>query len=161
MNYDGVFVADARIIGRMKIGGEHKDPGTSGWALPLAAVYLGIGEAALDAACHYANNRVPVALGKPIAGASHIQQWIGDMEVRLHAARTVLHDVARAAVAQTLPPRLSARRSRQRKIPGTNAACTATETALRVAGGFQHDTRPAAGAVFPRCPRRLVPAPAG
>ena len=136
VNYDGVFVPDARIIERMKIGGERKNPGTSGWALPLAAVYLGIGQAALDAACHYANNRVPVALGKPIAGAPHIQQWIGDMEVRLHAARTVLHDVARAAVAQTIPAAALGPAIATAKYLCTNAACTATETALRVAGGF-------------------------
>ena len=64
----------------------------------LAAVYLGIGRAACDAAAHYANNRVPPALGKPIATAPHVQQWIGEMDVTLRAARTVLHgDRDRAA----------------------------------------------------------------
>jgi alkylation response protein AidB-like acyl-CoA dehydrogenase len=136
VNYDGVFVPDARIVERVKIGGERKRPGTSGWNLPLAAVYLGIGQAACDAACHYANNRVPAALGAPIAGQPHIQQWIGDMDVKLRAARSVLHDTARAwvdgsASQAELAPTIAAA-----KFLCTNAACAVTETALRVAGGF-------------------------
>ena len=66
-----------------------------------------------------------------------MQQWIGDMQVRLHAARTVLHDAARASVAGSK----SARRAlgpaiATAKYLCTNAACAVTETALRVAGGF-------------------------
>lgn len=136
VKYDRVFVPDLRIVERVKIGGERKKPGTSGWNLPLAAVYLGIGQAALDAAAHYANNRVPPALGKPIASAPHIQQWIGDMQVKLHAARTVLHDTARAWVSGTASPAALAPAIATAKYLCTNAACSVTETALRVAGGF-------------------------
>jgi len=136
LNYDRVFVPDHRIVERVKVGGERKKPGTSGWALPLAAVYLGIGQAALDAASHYANNRVPPALGKPIASAPHVQQWIGDMQVRLHAARTVLHDTARAWVARSAPAPVLGPAIATAKYLCTNAACAVTETALRVAGGF-------------------------
>jgi alkylation response protein AidB-like acyl-CoA dehydrogenase len=136
VNYDAVFVPDARIVERVKIGGERKRPGTSGWNLPLAAVYLGIGQAACDAACHYANNRVPAALGAPIAGQPHIQQWIGDMDVKLRAARTVLHDTARAWVERSASPAELAPSIAVAKFLCTNAACAVTETALRVAGGF-------------------------
>jgi alkylation response protein AidB-like acyl-CoA dehydrogenase len=136
VNYDGVFVPERRIVERVKIGGERKRPGTSGWNLPLAAVYLGIGQAASDAACHYANTRVPAALGAPIATAPHIQQWIGDMEVKLRAARAVLHDTARAWVAGSASPAELAPLIATAKFLCTNAACAVTETALRVAGGF-------------------------
>ena len=101
----------------------------------LAAVYLGIGRAACDAAAHYANNRVPPALGKPIATAPHVQQWIGEMDVTLRAARTVLHDAARIWVAGDVPPDFGATIAAAKYLC-TNAACTVTETALRVAGGF-------------------------
>ena len=158
-----MFVPDARIVERVKIGGERKRPGTSGWNLPLAAVYLGIGQAACDAACHYANNRVPAALGAPIAGQPHIQQWIGDMDVKLRAARTVLHDTARAWVGTQRVARrdLAPVDRRRRSILCTNAACAVTETALRVAGGFSMTRAIAAGTLFPRCARRVVPAAAG
>lgn len=136
VSYDNVFVPDARIVERVTIGGERKRPGGSGWALPLAAVYLGIGQAACDAACHYANNRVPAALGEPIAGQPHIQQWIGQIDLALRGARTVLHDTARAWVERSASPVELATSIATAKYLCTNAACSVTETALRVAGGF-------------------------
>jgi alkylation response protein AidB-like acyl-CoA dehydrogenase len=136
VNYNSVFVPDARIVERVKVGGPRKRPGTSGWNLPIAAVYLGIGQAACDAACHYANNRVPAALGAPIAGQPHIQQWIGEMDVKLRAARSVLHETARAWVEQSASPDELSPAIAGAKFLCTNAACAVTETALRVAGGF-------------------------
>jgi alkylation response protein AidB-like acyl-CoA dehydrogenase len=135
VNYDQVFVPDARIVERVAVGGPRKAPGTNAWNLPLAAVYLGIGQAALDAAAHYANNRVPPALGKPIATAPHVQQWLGQMDVALRAARAVLHDVARTWVSGAIPADFGASIAAAKYLC-TNAACTVTETALRVAGGF-------------------------
>jgi hypothetical protein len=40
--------------------------------LVISAVYLGVGQAACDAACDYANQRVPSSLGKPIAELPNI-----------------------------------------------------------------------------------------
>jgi alkylation response protein AidB-like acyl-CoA dehydrogenase len=135
VNYDHVFVPDARIVERIAVGGPRKAPGTNGWNLPLAALYLGIGQAACDVAAHYANNRVPPALGKPIASAPHVQQWLGEMDVTLRAARAVLHDAARTFVAGNVPRDFGATIAAAKYLC-TNAACTVTETALRVAGGF-------------------------
>ena len=135
VNYDHVFVPEARIVERVAVGGPRRAQGTNGWNLPLAAVYLGIGQAACDAAAHYANNRVPPALGKPIATAPHIQQWLGEMDVTLRAARSVLHDTARIWVSGDVPPDFGASIAAAKYLC-TNAACTVTETALRVAGGF-------------------------
>ncbi len=135
--YDGVFVPDERIVERVVIGaGGRNRPGTNGWALPIAAVYLGVGQAALDAACSYARERVPPSLGRPIAEQPHIIQWIGEMEAVLSAARAVLHETARAWVDHPeLRGELGARIG-MAKYLCTNAACEATEKALRVAGGF-------------------------
>lgn len=135
--YDGVFVPDERIVERVVIGaGARNRPGTNGWALPIAAVYLGVGQAALDAACDYARERVPPSLGRPIAEQPHIIQWVGEMEAVLSAARAVLHETARAwvdhpALRPALGPRIG-----MAKYLCINAACEATEKALRVAGGF-------------------------
>ncbi len=134
--YDRVFVPDARIVERLAIGGPRRPQGGSAWALPLAAGALGVGQAACDTAAHYANNRVPAALGQPIASQPHIQQWIGEMEVRLRAARAALHDTARACVAGEIPAEEMAAAVGAVKYLCSNAACAVTETALRVAGGF-------------------------
>lgn len=141
--YDKVFVPDRLMVERVPIGqrqgsagGKASAPGLGPWSLAISAVYLGIGQAALEAACDYANSRVPTALGQPIAGQLHIQQRIGEMQAVLLAARATLHETARLWTERPdlraeLPARIAAA-----KYLCTNAACTATEHGLRVAGGF-------------------------
>jgi alkylation response protein AidB-like acyl-CoA dehydrogenase len=136
--YEQVFVPDEWVVARRPIGGAPSGPppGLAGWGLAVSAVYLGIGQAACDAACDYANNRVPPALGKPIAELPHIQQWIGQMEATLGAARAVLHDTAQAwAYDPESRPKLASAIAASKYLC-TNAACSATDIALRVAGGF-------------------------
>ena len=137
--YENVFVPEDWLVNRRPTGAP-PPPGAplafNAWSLTIAAVYLGIGQAACDAACDYANGRVPPSLGKPIAELAHIQQWIGQMQVTLDAARAVLYDTTRAWVERpdlraTLGAALAAS-----KYLATNAACAATDTGLRVAGGF-------------------------
>jgi alkylation response protein AidB-like acyl-CoA dehydrogenase len=111
--YRDVFVPDERVVERRPIGVPGKRPGASGWMLSVSAIYLGIGQAALEAACTYANTRIPSSLNKPIAEQAHIQSWIGDMQIRLMAARAVLHDAARTWVEEpakrdALAPQLAA-----------------------------------------------------
>ncbi len=136
--YDKVFVRDAWVVERRPIGAAPKGapPGANPWALPVAAVYLGVGQAALETACDYARERVPPSLGAPIAGQPHIQQAIGSMQIALDAARTVLRDVARSWDEDAAARPVLAARIATAKYLATNAACTVTETALRVAGGF-------------------------
>ena len=106
------------------------------FALTLAAVYLGIGQAALDTVVHYAKTRIPTALGKPIATLPSIQRRIGEASSPLQAARALLHDVAATwsndpSARMSLGPRVAAA-----KYAATNAAVIATDHALRAAGGF-------------------------
>ncbi|HMQ34424.1 MAG TPA: acyl-CoA dehydrogenase family protein [Chloroflexaceae bacterium] len=137
--FDEVFVPEGWLVGLRPLGAPAppgKAPGLSGWSLPVAAVYLGIGQAACDAACAYASSRRPPSLPGPIADLPHIQQWIGRMQVGLDAARAVMHETARAwderpELRPALGPRVAGA-----KYLATSAACEATELALRVAGGF-------------------------
>jgi alkylation response protein AidB-like acyl-CoA dehydrogenase len=136
--YDRVFVPDDWVVEIRPIGSAAKaaGPGANPWALPVAAVYLGVGQAALEAACEYAHNRIPPSLGAAISGQLHIQQAIGSMQIQLDAARTVLRDVGRAWCEEPESRPALASRIATAKYLATNAACTVTETALRVAGGF-------------------------
>lgn len=137
--FDNVFVPNDWLIGRRVIGAPQpvtQLPGLNAWSLAVTAAYLGVGQAACDAACDYANQRVPPSLGKPIAELPHIQQLIGSIQISLDAARAVLHETTRAWVERpdlrsALAPQVAAA-----KYLCTNAACTASEQALRVAGGF-------------------------
>jgi alkylation response protein AidB-like acyl-CoA dehydrogenase len=107
----------------------------------VAATYLGVALAARAAIIRYALDRVPTALGKPIATLPKIQRQIGEIDLDLQAARGFLLDVAGAwrgdaGSLHALYPRVVAA-----KHLATEAAIRATDQALRVAGGnaISHD----------------------
>lgn len=136
---DKVFVGDEWLVDRQPVGAPppQQSPVQMAWfGLTLAAVYLGIGQAACDNACAYARERTPTALGRPIATVPNIQRRVGEMQTALSAARAVLHQTARAWVEQpnqrpTLAPQIA-----MAKYLCTNAAIEASDQALRIAGGF-------------------------
>ncbi len=137
--YDDVLVPGEWLIDRQVAGAAppaRQPAGTAWFALTMGAVYLGIGQAAIDAVCRYAQARVPSALGKPIATLPAIQRRVGEGQAALSAARSVLYDTAAGwagnpeARAGMLPQIALA------KYLCTNAAVSAADQALRVAGGF-------------------------
>lgn len=136
---ENVFVADEWLIDRHPVGGGPPPKSltqTAWFALTMAAVYLGIGQAAANAAVGYANQRVPTALGRPIATLPNIQRRVGEMELALTAARAVLHQTARAWVEQPERREYLAASIAAAKYLCTNAAISASDQALRIAGGF-------------------------
>ncbi|ADI13982.1 acyl-CoA dehydrogenase family protein [Truepera radiovictrix] len=100
----------------------------------IAATYLGTAFAAQEAAARYALERVPTALGRPIATLPTIQRQLGEMAVRLAAARTLLVATAHAWTGEgdreAFYPRVVAA-----KHVAIEAALWVTEAALRLAGG--------------------------
>ena len=142
VNFENVFVPQFWLIERRdptQVRRGSLPPGWSGCA--FAAVYLGIGEAALRTIARYTKQRVPTALGKPIAELPHIQKNIGQMQVALHAARSVLYDVARNWSDH---PEMRAGLEADLAIAKhmcTNAAIQVTDLALRTAGAAGLDRR--------------------
>ena len=102
--------------------------------LLIGATYLGTAFAARNAAVRYAQTRVPTALGKPIATLPTIQRQLGDMEVKLLAARSLLLETAKAwdghGDREAFHPRVVAA-----KHISVETALSVTEAALRLAGG--------------------------
>ncbi len=103
--------------------------------LLLAAAYLGPAIAARQAVVQYALERVPSALGKPIATLPKIQRQIGDIDVALQAAQALLFEVARAwtgevSVCKSLYPRVAAA-----KHVAIETAQEVTHKTLQIAGG--------------------------
>ncbi|MDQ3459022.1 MAG: acyl-CoA dehydrogenase family protein [Deinococcota bacterium] len=77
--------------------------------------------------------RVPTALGKPIASLAKVQRQLGELEVAVDAAKTLLLAVAQdwsLAPREALFPRVVAA-----KHLATETAIEVTERALRIAGG--------------------------
>jgi alkylation response protein AidB-like acyl-CoA dehydrogenase len=102
----------------------------------LCAVYLGAAMAARNTLIDYAQERIPTALGKPIATLPKIQRQIGEIDLALQAARALLFEVAAEwtgdnARRDAYFPRVAAA-----KTLVTETANSVTDKALRVAGGI-------------------------
>nr|WP_246581143.1 acyl-CoA dehydrogenase family protein [Deinococcus aestuarii] len=128
------------VFDGVPVSGEHlappgpAHPASSAWFwTAIAATYLGVGFAALHALTDYARQRVPTALGAPIATLPRVQENVGRIATDLSAARALLLEAARAWDRQPgadAVPGLAAA-----KAHATNAAVSATDLAVRVAGG--------------------------
>jgi alkylation response protein AidB-like acyl-CoA dehydrogenase len=108
------------------------------WSLSVAAVYLGVAEAARDAAVAFARSRKPTALqGKSIASVPHIRQRAGRIDLLLYQARGLLVSTARAwdrAPSSEMDGALAAA-----KVTATNLAVQVAEEAMRLVGGSSMD----------------------
>ncbi len=137
-----VVLNDVRVNDNFKITQSpvgYPDPNKAtqnAWfALTVSAVYLGVGVAAQKVALQFAHERVPTALGKPIATLESIQRRLGETEFALGSARAILYHAAdqwdrqpdsRAEMGDTIMIA---------KIAVTNAAIKIVDDAMRVVGG--------------------------
>jgi alkylation response protein AidB-like acyl-CoA dehydrogenase len=130
-NEDEVPRADASAAGANL-------PHERAWSLTVAAVYLGIAEAARDYAIHFAQERKPSALaGKSIASVPHIRQRAGRLDLLLFSARGLLVSTARewdAHPCADMDAALSAA-----KVMISNTAVAVAEEAMRLVGGSSLD----------------------
>ena len=98
----------------------------------MAATYLGMAIAAQDDAIRYALERIPTALGKPIATLPSIQRQIGEIDIQLQAAKTLLLQTAgewKGKHHQAFLPKAAAA-----KHFAIETALAVTDKALRVVG---------------------------
>ncbi len=113
-------------------------PHERAWALGVAAVYLGVAEAARDFAVDFARHRTPSALGgKAIAALPHIRERVGHMDLRLYQSRALLVGTARAwdaGPAAEMDAAIAAA-----KVTATNHAVAVAEEAMRLVGGSSLD----------------------
>ncbi|PID85865.1 MAG: acyl-CoA dehydrogenase [Chloroflexi bacterium] len=103
--------------------------------LIMASIYMGTAVAARNTVIQFALERVPSALGKPIATLPKIQRQIGEIDIALQAAQSLLFDVAGEWTGnnkdrQAFLPRIAAAKSIV-----TETANKVTDKALRIAGG--------------------------
>ncbi len=102
----------------------------------MSTVYLGTAIAARNTVIRYALERVPTALGKPIATLPKIQRQIGEIDLALQAAQALLFEVAGTWTGEAenrakVYPRIVAA-----KHLITETANEVTDKALRIAGGL-------------------------
>ena len=103
------------------------------WALPLAALYLGIGQGARNAAVRFAKSRRPNSLNQPISSVPHIQEKVAQMDLALLQSEAVLFGLAEQCLRDpsTIPPGQFA----SAKYLATNHSAAVTDLAMRLVGG--------------------------
>ena len=113
-------------------------PHERAWSLTVAAVYLGVAEAARDFAFGFARSRKPTALGgKSISTLPSIRDRAGRIDLALFEARGLLVSTARAwdaAPSVDMQAALAAA-----KVVASNTAVTVAEQAMRLVGGSSMD----------------------
>lgn len=115
--------------------GSKSGPVNAWFQLCTSAVYLGIAQAAVDAAGRFAWSRVPTALARPIAEVDTIQRQMGQAVFLVHQARMVLY---RAAELWSVCPerrQALAEDVHVAKVTVTNNAVRAVDQCMRVVGG--------------------------
>ncbi|HEX8968377.1 MAG TPA: acyl-CoA dehydrogenase family protein [Chloroflexota bacterium] len=135
--FDDVFVdADAEMPRVTGVG--EAIPYERAWSLTVAAVYLGVAEAARDFALNFARTRTPSALGgRSIASLSNIRERAGRMDLLLYEARGLLVSLARTWDARPSADFQAALAAT--KVVVTNNAVAAVEQAMRLVGGSSLD----------------------
>ena len=130
-----VRVPHANLIPRAT-GVNTPEPKANAWfPMTVSGVYIGVARAALQCATRYARERVPTALGKPIAELESIQRRLGQAELLIHQARFLIFHTA------DLWDRYPDRRADLHesilvtKYTATNSAVEAVDHCMRVVGG--------------------------
>ncbi|MFF2327486.1 MULTISPECIES: acyl-CoA dehydrogenase family protein [unclassified Streptomyces] len=132
---DDVRVPAADVIGLSTPGavpGARPDAVSGAWnALGLTALYLGVAAAARDWLIGFLHERVPTALGAPLATLPRFQTAVGEIETALTTA-DVLVDALAARI--DAGDEVAAVQAPMAKVAGTRAAITAVEQALSLTG---------------------------
>ncbi|HXR66439.1 MAG TPA: acyl-CoA dehydrogenase family protein [Ktedonobacteraceae bacterium] len=103
------------------------------WGLPLAAIYLGIGQGARNAAVNFAKNRRPNSLNQPISSVPHIQEKVAKMDLALLQVEALLFGLAEQCLRD--PSSIPAGHFAAAKYLATNHASEVTDLAMRLVGG--------------------------
>lgn len=115
--------------------GGGRPPANVWFPMIMSAVYLGVAMAARNRVIQFALERVPTALGKPIATLPKIQRQIGEIDVALQAARSLLFEVAGSWTTKDEDRMGMVARIAAAKTMVTETANDVTDKALRIAGG--------------------------
>jgi alkylation response protein AidB-like acyl-CoA dehydrogenase len=123
--FDDLFVPDEQVLGDPTQGFGYALEGLNSGRLGIAALAVGISQAALDHAVAYADQRVQ--FGKPIREFQGMQFKLADMAMRTHAARALLREAAGAD---------SRMQSSMAKLFASETAMFVTTEAVQVFGGY-------------------------
>lgn len=97
----------------------------------IAALGIGLAQAALDEAASYAKQRVQ--FGKPIISFQAVQHMLADMAIGIESARSLVYSAAKHIDAH---PKDMSKASSMCKVYATDVAMKVTTDAVQVMGGY-------------------------
>ncbi|MBI4229961.1 MAG: acyl-CoA dehydrogenase family protein [Planctomycetes bacterium] len=130
LSLDGCRVPRANLLGELHDGFKIFMNTLDGGRIGIAALALGIAQAAFERACAYSKERH--AFGKPIAAFQGVANLIADMAVDLDASRHLVYHSARLKDAAQPYTREAA----VAKLFASEAAMRVTHDAIQVLGGY-------------------------
>jgi alkylation response protein AidB-like acyl-CoA dehydrogenase len=126
-NFKGEPMAPGSLTG----GGTRRQGNLMAVGLAVTSMYVGVARAAQEFFNQFAHDRVPAALGKPIAQTERIQSIAGEIEAQLWQAEEVIYSVAARADAGDTA---AFARAPFVKLLATRNAVTAVQTAVAAIG---------------------------
>jgi alkylation response protein AidB-like acyl-CoA dehydrogenase len=129
--FEDVLVPAENVVERAN----GRPPANVWFPMIMSSVYLGAAIAARNRVIQFTLERVPTALGKPIATLPKIQRQIGEIDVALQAAQSLLFDAAAFWTGREADRAHMSARIAAAKTMVTETANDVTEKALRIAGG--------------------------
>jgi butyryl-CoA dehydrogenase len=130
LRFDGVRVPASNLLGEEGAGFRSFLEGLDGGRISIAALALGLAQAALDAAVPYAQTREQ--FGRPIGSFQGVAFMIADMATEVEAARALVH---RAAWPKD-QGRDRALAAAQAKLFASEVSSRVTNAAIQVHGGY-------------------------
>ncbi|MGW0036135.1 acyl-CoA dehydrogenase family protein [Gordonia sp. NPDC003376] len=133
--YHDVRVPLANFVEIPFVDGRYRDPAAAPGIGGLAhsAIYVGVARAARTALRDFARDRVPTALGRPIAETERIQTVAGEVDLQIATAETLLAGAVARAGAEGADTEVAAQLSLV-KVAIARAAVGAVETAVAALG---------------------------
>ncbi|SOD04007.1 hypothetical protein SAMN05216486_12119 [bacterium JGI 053] len=128
--FEEMFIPDDQVLGDPDHGFIYAMQGLNGGRMGIAALAVGIAQAALDHAIAYAGERRQ--FGKPIKDFQGMQFKLANMATRVEAARGLLH---RAAAVKEAGKKVNSIAS-MAKLFASEAAMYVTTEAIQVFGGY-------------------------
>ena len=128
--FQEMFLPDENLLGDPDLGFVYALQGLEGGRLGIAAVAIGIAQAALEHSLAYAAERQQ--FGRAIREFQGMQFKLANMATRLEAARALLHQAAAARDAGERIPRQAA----MAKLFASEMAMYVTTEAVQVFGGY-------------------------
>ena len=122
---EDLFVPDDQLLGDPSLGFIYSLEGLDSGRMGIAALAVGIAQAALDHAVAYAGERTQ--FGQPIAAFEGMKFKLANMATRVEAARSLLHHAATTRRSAT---------SAMAKLFASEAAMYVTTEAIQVFGGY-------------------------